>query len=205
MDAASDWVVDGGRYALDFDGSNDFVSTVSSVQIANQMSVSFWFKRATAAQHRIILNREFVGGVSRGFDCYLSATNQIGFFRGTTITSPASVVVINAWQHVVVSVRGSSGLGFFVNGKSVGTSAADATILSSSAIVTIGRFNSPIQDFFPGQLDEIILYDRPVSAVEAAQLYQIGRGGMLTPRRRLKAYFAGVSGLRRRLLLTGQV
>jgi hypothetical protein len=49
------------------------------------------------------------------------------------------------------------------------------------------------------------LWDRGLSANEVDQLYQIGRGGMLTPRRRRRAYFAGVSGLRRRLLLTGQV
>jgi hypothetical protein len=34
-----------------------------------------------------------------------------------------------------------------------------------------------------------MLFDRAISGGEARQLYQIGRGGMLTPRRRRRAYF----------------
>jgi hypothetical protein len=80
-------------------------------------------------------------------------------------------------------------------------------IAGTTGDFVFNRFGISFQLILPNNClaGEQIMSSRAMSQNEINQLYQIGRGGMLTPRRRRRAYFAGVSGLRRRLLLTGQV
>ena len=51
MDAAVNWVVSGGRYALDFDGVDDLVSFATIPALSTIASQSFWFRRGGISQH----------------------------------------------------------------------------------------------------------------------------------------------------------
>jgi hypothetical protein len=204
MDAATDWVVDGGRYALDFDGSNDHVLT-GVLTASGQMSFSFWFFRRNTSTHRFLANRNDAQGTGTGFDIYTVSTNSLNIFNGSNFATSNNAFSNNAWNHAVISCKSTSGVDFFVNGRLSASVSGNATIAQSSFGVFFGRLSQSSESHFSGLMDDIIIWNRIIPSAEANQLYQIGRGGMLTPRQRRRAYFAGVSGLRRRLLLTGQV
>lgn len=54
MDPATDWVVSGGAYALDFDGSNDNVTTLSTFAPgAGPMTVAYWYDGRNTAQYNL--------------------------------------------------------------------------------------------------------------------------------------------------------
>jgi hypothetical protein len=205
MDAATDWVIDGGRYALDFDGTNDQV-VILPTRVFGSVSVSLWLlSRANTSGKRIFCDRQDGAG---GFDIFIDASNNIGLYLGNSaaqISTPVNSLAANVWNHLVVSC-GPAGVQIFINGRLSASSASNFTIGQSASNLFLGRLSfSPAGTFFDGLLDDVFVVSTLINLNSARQLYQIGRGGMLTPRRRRRAYFAGVSGLRRRLLLTGQV
>jgi hypothetical protein len=123
--------------------------------------------------------------------------NGVNFYGGDT-----SVLLTGVWYSLVGSFfNGVSRL--WLNGIEQTTTLISGTVgsIAQDFPFEVGRFNSVYGSF---RLAELVAAGAIASSVLASQFHQIGRGGMLTPRRRRRAYFAG-SGLRRRLLLTGQV
>jgi hypothetical protein len=221
MDAATDWVIDGGRYALDFDGSNDFVDvTPGMFLVSSSYTISMWIKRDGFVQYANILTRGT--GNSDDIEIYHSTVNLMvvlhnrdnGGTLGLLFFPPPPNLT---WTHMLItysSLRASGATNrwqVFYNGvlqTSVSGQGTGEPPLSVNTRWQIGTTQSTAfgaTKHYKGQLDDLIIWDRVLGNAEGRQLYQIGRGGMLTPRRRRRAYFAGVSGLRRRLLLTGQV
>lgn len=99
MDAATDWVVSGGRYALDFDGSNDEIDYGTNVSLAGEKRVSFsaWIYRATQGQ---------VFALSR-YNTNLSAGNVRGDLFGT------NNITLNG--QVALSITNSSTVNDYLN------------------------------------------------------------------------------------------
>jgi hypothetical protein len=198
MDAATDWVVDGGRYALDFDGSNDRLDLASSVTFSGDFTLNIWIY--PRANNGITWTNSANGLTTVFFDL---GSSRIGT-RGevSTLNYFAAPSILNAWTMITVR-RQSNSLSMFFNSVPSTTS----PIAGTTGDFVFNRFGISFQLILPNNClaGEQIMSSRAMSQNEINQLYQIGRGGMLTPRRRRRAYFAGVSGLRRRLLLTGQV
>jgi hypothetical protein len=113
-----------------------------------------------------------------------------------------SVLSTGVWYSLVSSFfNGVSRL--WLNGIEQTTTIISGTVgsIDQDFPFEIGRFISAHGSF---QLAELVAAGAIASPVLASQFHQIGRGGMLTPRRRRRAYSVA-TGLRRRLLLTGQV
>ena len=209
MDAATDWVVDGGRYALDFDGSNDYVlinrnTFFDTIEI---FTLSAWIKTSSpGGSFRTIVSKDKTFALS----LLNSVVATYDWTANASISSGVNVAD-GKWHLVQVAVNSgaTNASAFFVDGVNAGSAFTysvqtknltnDVTIFSA-----LNNANLPVAENVNGQLGELVFHSRRIALTEARQMYQIGRGGMLTPRRRRRAYFAG-SGLRRRLLLTGQV
>jgi hypothetical protein len=223
MDAATDWVVNGGRYALDLDGSDDLVSIADSDALSGLMpiSLSFWVRPralppASQGQRMFLVTKgaasnyewdstiNFFNSEYGKFTFYSATLNGLNYYGRATATN----AVTNEWQFLVFTQSEfTTHPNAYLNGKldnggtfQVGTGSA----ANGTAAVMIGARADNAENKLNGQIDQVIIYNRALSAGEIAQLYQIGRGGMLTPRRRRRAYSVA-TGLRRRLLLTGQV
>lgn len=188
---SSDWVVDGG-WALNFDGTNNYVvsedySTFRDSLGNRRFSFSGWMKTATA-------------GFGQIFGAGVLAANDPSFFiqsdattntllnvlcrnaAGTVNFNITSTSAVNTdkWIHVAFVLGGSGSIGarLYING----IEEATQTTLSGNQSVTwerfgIGaRFRSTISTFFNGCLDDIRLYNRPLTASEVYLLYLCGRG-----------------------------
>ena len=198
MDAATDWVVDDGRYALDLDGVNDRIDIPigGAIGLAD-FSFFGWVKVRGAGVNAVFWDDRLTG---RSLIYFPDATT-VGF-RGDNLfllrfTVPS---LLNRWVQIAITRRNNSAR-CYLNGVESTTGA-----LTDSDPITfneIGR--SAVSGFnLNALIDDQYFLNVASTATEIKMRYQIGRGGMLTPRRRRRAYFAG-SGLRRRLLLTGQV
>jgi hypothetical protein len=212
MDAATDWVVDGGRYALDFDGVNDLVDiSFRAFAGVSNATISGWFRRtATSASGPFFGTGQSLSGAASRFNVITWSDGNI-----YVATSSSAFAVFGSndllLHHILVVFDGSktgntNRLKVYFDGKEVNLS-YNGTIQSTIAAANNNWWMgiTQLDQAGTGRIFENVGWTRSLSANEALQLYQIGRGGMLTPRRRRRAYFAGVSGLRRRLLLTGQV
>jgi hypothetical protein len=218
MDAATDWVIDSGRYALDFDFVNDYVSLGTSwipLATGSPFTYAVWVNVNSFATTRYC-NVGAFRSLTGTFAFYVS--NEV-FYLGLLMGSNnanwgrwkndvASSTFLNTWRLCVYTYNGggattATNFTTYVDGVqySVNASLGFGPQFSENAIGYDGGFSAT---YMSGRISESILFNRAISGEEARLLYQIGRGGMLTPRRRRRAYSVA-TGLRRRLLLTGQV
>jgi hypothetical protein len=197
--ANDDWVVSGGKYALDFDGSNDFVSAEIPL-LSGSLLFSIWARGVAGnASTNYIASIPIVSAGSNGID-FRNPTNAQANLAlvGSFVTINSGVDIRGSWNHLVLGYR--SGLAFFfVNGILVGSQSWPNGISSlSSRQLNLGRFGS-FGSHSPVQIDDVRLYSRGLTDGEIRQLYQIGRGNMPIRRRRrcveqaaggFKAYWA---------------
>ena len=193
MDAATDWVVQDGQYALDLDGVNDWVLLGSQPSISGafqQLTKSLWVRiRDTSALKYLFADFNAAGNTSR-----LSISHDTVFraFQNTaTSLTGTTTIVTGQWYMVTVARNDGTGagntgsIGLYVNG----TLEASATYSYSSPALQasgeqLGRSNATFGDHPNAQIAEAQMWSRTLAANEIRQLYLIGRGGMFERRRR---------------------
>jgi hypothetical protein len=88
---------------------------------------------------------------------------------------------IRRWQHIVV-VKGRSAMIMYVNGKAVGQVSGSKTMLPGMHLV-VGRPFPSFNDYpFVGQIDELSVYDRVITAKEVSEHYNaVKETGLVQP------------------------
>ncbi|MBL8923232.1 MAG: LamG domain-containing protein [Myxococcaceae bacterium] len=81
------------------------------------------------------------------------------------------------WRHAVLTFDGAV-LRFFLDGRRVAERAFEGPLAYSDLPILVGAdFGaSPAFDFFPGRVDQLALWSRPLSSDEVLQLFGGGRG-----------------------------
>ena len=96
------------------------------------------------------------------------ANNQFWKFFDSTRTVPT-----NAWTHVAVTYNGSR-LVIYINGMAAGSFALTGTTCSNNEPLAIGAKNAPskgiLEAFWDGQLDDVRIYNKPLTATQIAGL-----------------------------------
>ena len=179
MDNATDWVIDGGQYALNFDGSNNRID-VGAIQLGTRKTISCWIKRngtETAVLFSVgqnIVPAGYIIGLI-GSDIY---NNNSGVFYSSAFGGLA----VGRWEFLAIATDGAN-YTVYVNGVQKGTMQdAGANLLRNIGSYETGTFP------FSGRLDDIAIWNRRLTASEIRQLYQLGRGGMYQRRRRRAIY-----------------
>jgi hypothetical protein len=206
MTPATDWVVSGGRGALDFDGSNDYVTSIGSVGsfsfVQNTMRFGFsWWMKLAATGTRYAIAGSTSGTSERGFLMLFENGAGVGTrairllaFRGVSgavsaFRSSDSAIADTEWHHVAVTAAGNGNSGrIFVDGRQLSTT-VEVNLNSlasgnSTRTLTLGSQSNGFTLPFGGQLDDFRLFRSPLSAGDARQLWQLGRGNMPIARRR---------------------
>ena len=162
--------------AYSFDGINDYISMSRIIQ--DDFTISVWFNTtvsnpgadAWASRPLVYADKQstyndFGTGV---------VNNQFVFTAGnpdTSISSTSSVVSGN-WVHAVVTRdKDTSEFQIYINGISEATgSNGNTASLSAQATMLIGG-NTIDSRYFAGMIDDVLLYDRVLSATEIQELY----------------------------------
>lgn len=198
MNAPTDWVLDRYGYALDFDGSDDFVS-LSDLSImdfgSSEFSFSVWLKPNNVTTRQVIFGKDsevangrqfglaIKGGSNNGsLDGYWFQNNTNGRFAATS-----GNIVSTTWSHVIFQRKISTDIEIWLNGVSLaitisGSVAIDGSMQSGVADFCIGKrtyagFNDP----FSGQFAELVSFKRGLTPAEIATLYRLGPGGLAKP------------------------
>jgi len=223
MDPATDWVVSGGQYALDFDGTNDYVTIPSVYTYASGvwLSASVWFRRnVTGATHEIL--NKFSG---------TSAANEDGWLLRITNTDKLNVTIASsgnynnwqstatyadtAWHHVAFTLRFGSGgtFGLWYDGAPVATTLTgtgnvipDSDATNYAMLIGVQRYAGASYNLLNGQVSDAVVWQSALSADTARELYLLGRGGMFQRRRVRRAYVSEAAAVRSYLFVNrGQV
>lgn len=161
MDPATDWVGTsrpGGYGALDFDGSDDRVA-VADVPVNGDFTLI-----TSVNIDSLAVSTRMIGSSTN----YLMAWNATTiFFRpdGGSASSAGHNFAVNEWTNITLRRSGTT-LEWFSNGSSLGT----ATDSRNGTFSSIGADTGGVSPF-PGQADDIRLYNRALSASEVRDIY----------------------------------
>jgi hypothetical protein len=200
MDAATDWVISGGQYALDFDATDDYVDigTRQYLSSGSAATVAWWervtssglgyysrFRLATGARDMAVLrtdNNSYRGiatfnvsaGASKNFVSAPSVANSVGIWRHLALVMRAGPdATANAdWSLIVDGVEYAA-----TNGGAGSIANGNNRIGWDSADAGANC-----------QIAELAIYSRALGVNECQRLYQLGRGGILERRRRRRVY-----------------
>ena len=173
-----------GRYALEFDGSNDRVDVGNpeALNIGGSMTVAAWVYPESIADNGRIVTKGGGPG-QRGWSLNVEGIDvwafQVAINANQNISLNAPGIPIRRWTHVagVYDTTGPEGEGpemrLYVNGVRVG-------YLRDG--VPSGQFNSPLNvsigarpinaTFFDGKIDEVRIHARALSENEIVQIAQ---------------------------------
>ncbi len=164
--------------ALAFDGVDDFIDCGQdkSLNLTEAVSVAAWIKlTGPAKEQKIIGNQDNVaGGYKLGiYDNKLGmeirdsgnvpATSR--FVEGGTVLQPG------VWHHIVGTYCQGGSIKIYVNGKLDRQAPTPAILAASAGTLKIGREPFENKYWFNGLLDDLQIYDYPLSDAQVAALY----------------------------------
>jgi len=140
---------------IEFDGSNDSLSTASGVTLASSDDLSVFLVTnpdAASGQHPVV-SQEDGTGTGRSF---IETTSTINTFLGGSEQNFGSA---SASQNIITLLYDDSAstLDAFKNGSQSGSQKTSITVEAASGALNIG-INKAGSQFFDGHIDEIIVY-----------------------------------------------
>ena len=172
--------------ALTLDGKDDY-ATASAPHLNNQRSftVSAWARLPkTKPDHAGIIATQ-AGTHKSGFELYYSSSYDRWAFNQFVSDTPDSGIIRamqadgktaygGQWTHLVgVHDTVANQLTLYVNGVEAGRASVSQTWYASGPLqIGTGSYEGRPDSFFPGQIDDVKLFDRPVSADEVQQLFK---------------------------------
>lgn len=168
-----------GTNAARFDGQNDLVAANDQIPGPQVFSTELWFNTTTTRGGKLIGFGRANQGLSSSYDrhVYMQDDGRLvfGVYDGTmrTVTSTASYND-GAWHHVV-STLSSAGLALYVDGQLVGTD-PNTVAENFAGYWRVGGDTTwgSTSAYFDGQIDEVAIYERVLTAAKIANHYEIG-------------------------------
>jgi len=163
--------------SFSFDGVNDYVNT-SNVINSSSFSVGVWFKASSLKASANILNNGYhTGEINNSWQIRLGASNPgtliFAMGNGTAnagVGTTTFLVIKDVWEHAVITYNFSTGAGnIYYNGLLNYSGLFKGMILSSDSL-KIGSDSSYVNNF-NGSIDDVLIFNRILSAGEVASLY----------------------------------
>lgn len=200
MDPATDWVLSGGRPALDF-VTDDFVSipNASWLHILGDITIESWLTVRSVSGFPYIVNRS---GSASSLHYLLGVNdNRIRFYSRGTEVSVSSAGYTGSLLHVVATVTGSR-MDLYANGKAVATGTRTGT-QEYNGTVEIGVVPW-VGSYIDAVIHEVLTYNQSTSASTVSQKFRLGPGGWAERRRKRRVASVDVTNRRRRLLFSAR-
>jgi len=164
-----------------FNGTNNEVSTNLWLASApNPISMTAWFQTNNyqTQNQAIMINGQDTGGGSRGTGLYIGGNNNSS---GTIYILDAVIawhscgfnVTDSNWHHICLTIDLSGNVAVYLDGVSRFTSGSLGLNTPNTAAYIGGDGGGY---WFPGLIDEVGIWNRPLLSSEAYQLYNSGLG-----------------------------
>jgi hypothetical protein len=170
--------------ALTLDGVDDYAATTfPHINALDSMSVVAWAKLSVKPGHGAVVATQ-AGSSRPSFELYYS--DALGWTFGQFTADAATATLVRAaqgdttkspagaWTQLVGIYDGvTDEMQLYVNGVHVTTTAFSTPFYSTGGVqLGASSFDNVAGDFFPGQIDNVQLYDRALSGPEVSDLYK---------------------------------
>lgn len=168
----------GGSLRLD-DASSQYVDIGDVLELPLPITMAAWVRLDSVAGAYTIVtndkdnaaNHSGVWMQTNGDQLMISYGdgNASGSASRRTLASPAGVLTVDTWHHVVGVVRGATDMNLYVDGTDVGGtySGSGGAIQYNTGHTVISSSPYPL----PGLVDDVRIYSRDLSATEVQNLY----------------------------------
>mgnify|MGYP001617332601 CR=1 FL=1 len=174
-----------GKYnsSLNFDGTDDYVSTGTYTPPSGDQSYSTWIKTSTSgAQGVMTFSNSAPANATHDREITVSSGNKVVFYitnsaggTGYTITGNTSINDGN-WHHIVTVVNNTT-VSLYVDGK-LDTSAPGNTGYTgyTTPKFNIGNAYLAATSYFSGQIDDVRIYNYALTPLQVKQVFNEGSG-----------------------------
>lgn len=168
----------GEGYALEFDGTDDYVScpVAPSLEMKDVITVEVWVRPAgDVANETAIVAQWPVFGL-----CQVGGTGGSAWYAPKphgTATSPANGLVPSQWHHVVGTYDNGK-MNLFMNGELVDSTESKYDTLQRGKVAKqlwIGRTSEREGPFFKGRIGAVRIYHRALSTFEVGKRHDATR------------------------------
>ncbi len=167
--AGATWTAS-GRYgaALSFNGTNAWVTVAdaNSLDLTNGLTIEAWVNPTIGSGWRSVVMKETSGGLAYALYSANSSSRPEGYVHTSSDMGVAgtSAVALNTWTHLALTYDGTT-LRIYANGVLVKSTAVAGVAATSASPLRIGG-DSVWGEYFKGLIDEVRVYNRPLSAAE---------------------------------------
>jgi hypothetical protein len=166
-------------YSASFDGTDDriIVPQSSDLNINGSMSISFWFKRGRAGHTAFegVLNKNAGSSVnySVGFRSSSdSLANKLSFWDGSGANLATSTAFTSTTDIVHACFVNNGGTWYWYINESQDNTGTGVNITSTTTDLVLGAYDSSSPNsFYSGNLDEVFIWSRALSATEVSNIY----------------------------------
>ncbi|UCD07723.1 MAG: hypothetical protein JSW41_02000, partial [Candidatus Aenigmatarchaeota archaeon] len=168
---------------FDFDGDWDYINVGNdnSLKPSLPVSISAWIKLSELGEYQHIVSIDDQAPTYYGIWLMVLTTDDISInfgngaggasqsFRESKTSS--SALTTDTWYHIVAVVRGADDMDIYINGTDDGGSYSGNgnTFVYGTGDVRIGSRNDGYE--FNGTIDDVMIFNRSLSAEEVAGLY----------------------------------
>ena len=150
---------------------NDWVSVpdASSLDLASGMTLEAWVRPSSLGGWRTAVVKERTDGTVYGLYADQAAGRPLGqvYVGAERNAVGTSSLPVNAWSHLAATFDGAV-VRLYVNGVLAGSTSFAGVMAASTGVLRIGG-NSIWGEWFAGLIDEVRVYNRPLSAAEIQQ------------------------------------
>jgi hypothetical protein len=156
-----------GKYgrALTFDGVNDSVTIPDAprLDLGKAMTLEAWVRPSASSGWRTVLLKEAPGELA--YSLYsASGTNRPSAWLDGTSSIGSTALALNTWSHLSATYDGAR-LKVYVNGVLRADRATTVNVPVTADPLKIGG-NAVWGEYFAGQIDEVRIYSRALTATE---------------------------------------
>jgi len=170
-----------GKYggAYQFDGVNDYINIPYSSDFdfgtGINFTISMWLKKGANNAQMWLIDRRITSGATQGFGVYNAPTsNNLSFYALSSTRYSNLQLSDTEWHHVVFTANRGVGSNFYLDNVISNTMSNVPGNYSNVTQMTIGgrSFTQPALTY-NGSIDEVMIFNRSLSASEVSDLYGI--------------------------------
>jgi len=154
-----------------FDGADDFIDCGSDITISHTGSLVCWFKYPADASTRVLIANGNLSTDRDGYTLYISATDTLAFqyaSAAAVINTTAIATTTTQWNLVCVTWDGTNIIPY-LNG-TAGTTLSQTIDNAITNPLRIGRAGAGTDYYGKGQIGEVAVFNRALSAIEVQNL-----------------------------------
>jgi peptidoglycan/xylan/chitin deacetylase (PgdA/CDA1 family) len=164
--------------ALHFDGSGNYVDCGNAAVLApEKITVAFWMLIEGRTSYQYVLGKTQDMFSQQDYAFSTVGNGKMEFAFGQAAGQRVAVkskdpLLLGQWMHVAATRDGGTA-SLYINGQLAGLATYSFAVTNKGQPLRIGAIGSPdTVGFFKGKIDDVRIYDKPLSTEEIQELYR---------------------------------